>query len=246
MNLTEEYFLEEFQKSYQIPFNKNCELCDVNKELKYPLLPWIVGSKYFETKERIMIIGKPHRGIPGKLLKSMIINPNSKENNCLEWMKNECTWAYWSYTKEILKRIYPNQDVWDFVSFTNIIKCTNTADDGTHIDKTTWKMANQCIKENGIIFKEIEKLKPRTIVFYIFSLFNDFLNEFPFSNEIIDEKSKHNKITCGQKQLPWWERTIKTNWDSKVRDLVTGHPQRMQKKEFVEKIVAWIQNKNVV
>jgi len=212
--------------------------CDA--KLKNPLLPWIVGSKYEGSPERLLFVGKPHRGTPGTAFPSGILDPREPH---LNWLMN-CSWPYWSYTKDIISNIYGDGDPWDHVAITNIIKCTNVGAENsdTSIDKTSYKMAECCIRDLGVIFREISILKPRTVILYTYSFFRDFLRAI--SEAIgavgIDVTPEHHGVQCGRKILGWWERKMSTHWSENIRVLVVGHPERMKRADYVELLTNWI------
>jgi hypothetical protein len=234
-NHTVDFFRAVFEGELSLLSNKTCKQCDAI--LKYPILPWIVGDNFLKSKEKILFVGKPHRGTPGEKLPSGILDPRAPH---LNWLMN-CSWPYWSYTKEILSKLYDTADPWDYCSFTNIIKCTNVGGEGSPTnDETTYNMAKCCIKDLGVIFKEIEILKPQHIIFYTYSLYPEFLVNLPFSDSIKEITNQNHKAKCGKKYLGWWSRVVKTTWSDDVKILVTGHPERMKKDDFVSLIINWI------
>lgn len=233
--------IEKFQHLFELnrwPKNETCKKCDA--KYKSPLLPWLVGSQYEQTKERLLFVGKPHRGEPGKKLESGILDSTKPH---LDWLL-KCNWPYWSYTRSIASELFGDIDPWDYVAFTNIIKCTNVPGDsgnGTS-DRTTKKMAICCIKNNAVIYKEIQLLKPNCIVFFTFDLFRDFLIELPFSDKIEEITKYDNRVKCGNKSIGWWHRRVKTPWNASVSILVTHHPERKKKIEYVNLISNWIKS----
>jgi len=235
-NETLKVFQSEFEDKLKLPNNPVCQRCDA--KIKHPLLPWIVGSKYWDTKERLLFVGKPHRGKAGTLLPSGIFDSTRPH---LDWLMN-CPWAYWSYTKEIAIRLFGEDNPWDFVSFTNIVKCTNVPADGKSYftDKTSYLMAKSCIKDLGVIFHEIELIKPKNIIFYTYSIFKEMLEELPFITSEKEITKKDYRVKCGNKTLPWWERSVTTNWENNVRVLVTGHPQFMNRKDYIALLTKWV------
>ncbi len=101
-------------------------------------------------------------------------------------------------------------------------------------------MAESCIKKLGVIFTEIEVLKPKNIIFYTYSLYPELLIELPFAVSINEVTDKNYKVKCGKKDLGWWVRLVKTRWKDEIKILITGHPERMKKDEFISLIVNWI------
>lgn len=200
----------------------------------------LVGQRFSDSVERILFVGKPHRGTPGGILPSGIIDPRDMVADSL-W---DITWPYWSYTREIAENLY-GPDASDFIGVTNLIKCTNVrADDGelTSTDQTTYGMAESCVLKLGVIWKEVERLEARTVVFYTYGLFRDMLQDVPVAlrRSIQQVTSQDHFVQCRNKRLGWWERKCRTVWTDNLRLLVVGHPERMGRTEFVELLTDWL------
>ncbi|MEB2283044.1 MAG: hypothetical protein OZ922_00030 [Myxococcales bacterium] len=235
-NSTRTIFKLFFERDLHLLKNSICEQCDA--QIRHPLLPWLVGEKFSESAERILFVGKPHRGTPGEILPSGMLDPTDMVANKL-W---DISWPYWSYTREIAKNLY-GDNAPDFIAFTNLIKCTNVgADDGesTSTDKTTRRMAECCVLKLGVIWKEIERLEARTIIFYTYGLFREMLQDIPVARKETIRETTRPGLHCGRKPLGWWERSCETAWTDNFRVLVVGHPERMHRAEFVKLITNWI------
>jgi hypothetical protein len=237
-NITRPIFKLLFERKLRLLANRICEQCDA--QIRHPLLPWLVGEKFSHSTERILFVGKPHRGAPGEILPSGMIDPTGMVANSL-W---DIHWPYWSYTREIAENLY-GQNASDFIAFTNLIKCTNVgADDGesTSTDKTTYGMAECCVLRLGVIWKEVERLKARTIVFYTYGLFRDMLQDVPvaLNGSVLEITQQNHFVPCRNKRLWWWERACRTAWTDNLRLLVVGHPERMGRAEFVELLTNWL------
>jgi len=79
-------------------------------------------------------------------------------------------------------------------------------------------MANLCIRDLKVIFHEIKRLEPKTVIFYTFSLYKELLRDIPqeigaLSCNAITSES--HTVTCGKKLLGWWERQMTTSWSKK-------------------------------
>lgn len=164
------------------------------------------------------------------------------DNNIIDWLMNDCSWAYWSYTREIINKVFNNDSGWDNIVFTNAVKCTNVDGDGA-ADKSTDLMKHQCIDNLNVIFDEIRLAKPKHIVFYTYDFCGANLLSFPFSLGDEAITSRNTKILCGQKKLGWWTRKLKTTWGT-VHVLVTNHPERKKKDEYINSIVDWVKSTN--
>lgn len=237
-NVTHATFQPLFEDELELLNNPVCHQCDA--QIRHPLLPWLVGAKFSDSDERIMFVGKPHRNIPGDVLPSGIIDPTNLVAEEL-W---DVKWPYWSYTREIAEKLY-GENAHEFIAFTNLIKCTNVGaddDDSTSTDKTSYNMAESCVLKLGVTWKEIERLKARTVVFYTYGLYREMLQNIPFAidGSIHEITPINHSVPCKNKQLGWWERKCKTAWTDNLRILVAGHPQFMGKEDFVELLTNWL------
>lgn len=224
-----------YEKQLNIPHNNNCQIC--GSLYKQPLLPWVIGRNYFTENGRIFIGGKPHRGTPKYAIKrvSGVIDGRGRGKDIFD----KENWPYWSYTKAMLEKHYgSSDDGWDHIAFSNVVKCTST----TGKDKTSSNCAIQCIKNNGVIIKEIELLQPRKIIFYTWSMHRCLFKELPFAKDgsITEHTNYDFRLKCGKKELGWWDRTFEATWGEKVDFLIMGHPERMKKSEYVEMVSNWL------
>lgn len=192
-NLTKKFFSPLFDEM-ELGENNFCKKC--NASYKTPLLPWIVGEEYETSEYKLMIVGKPHRGEAEKVSKySFAMNKH------IDWLINDCNWAYFSYSREIAQQLYGSKGI-NKIALTNVVKCTNT--EGK--DKTSEEMLDCCIRKNGVIWQEIKRLKPYNIVFYTYKLCKNYLQELPFQIELIKEEEK--SLFCGRKKIKCWEKII--------------------------------------
>jgi hypothetical protein len=237
-NLSRTIFKSLFESEIKLLKNPICQRCDA--QIRQPLLPWLVGSRFNALAERILFVGKPHRGKPGEVLPSGMIDPTELVTEDL-WNEK---WAYWSYTREIATNLFGPKAA-EFIALTNVIKCTNVGDrdsGSSSTDKTTFRMAECCIQELGVIWKKVEQLKPTTIIFYTHGLFPEMLKVVPIAlaDTIRDITPAGHLIPCRNKRLHWWDRTCATPWTSNLRILVIGHPERMARQEYVALVTNWI------
>lgn len=238
-NVTKDTFQPLYESELRLLENPACSACDAR--IRHPLLPWLVGAQFSNSQERLVFVGKPHRGLPGKVLPSGIIDPSGEMEEL--W---SVSWPYWSYTRKIAETLYgPNAH--EFIAFTNMVKCTNVGAEGgtsTSTDNTTRKMCESCILRLGVVWKEIERLKAKTVIFYTYGLFRHMLQDVPFA---LYESTREitpidNSVPCKNKQLGWWERVCRTVWTDNLRILVVGHPERMGREEFVGLLVKWLES----
>lgn len=233
MSISRETFRSLYEDELMLLKNSVCRNC--SPKYKHPLLPWIVGEKYWKTDERLLFIGKPHRGIPGSILDSGIIDPTDE----IEGDKGLWSWnkPYWRYTKDIAEEIY-GETALQSIALSNVVKCSNTDER----DQTTWDMASKCIAELGVIWREMEVLKPRNIVCYTYSLFPELLREVPIAlpGTTREITGSSNRVPCGEKLLGWWDRAFQARWGEPVRLLVLGHPERMAKADYITRVCRWV------
>ncbi|MDE3021009.1 MAG: hypothetical protein KGI54_04045 [Pseudomonadota bacterium] len=235
--MTRKAIIALFENELSIPRNATCEKCDA--KLKHPLLPWLIGPKFSSTTEKVLFVGKPHRGTPVEVPPSSnIIDP---VNVVSEYWRQP--WPYWRYTREIAEVLY-GDSAKDSIAMTNLIKCTNVEDGEPSTDETTPVMAESCILKLGVFWKEVELIKPKTLVFYTYSLFPEMLEEVPvaFEGTVQEITSRDNWVMCRNKKLGWWDRICKTAWTDNLRLLVAGHPERMGKPEYVKLISDWVRS----
>jgi len=228
-----EKIIDLYQNDLNLPNNEICNTCD--SSFKQPLLPWQIGDKYFTDKGRIFIAGKPHRGTPGNIIDNNIIDGRQMARKFFM----EKSWSYWNYPKTILNTIFDtSEESWEHITFSNIVKCTSTNTQ----DKTSLQCAEHCILQNKVIFKEIEFLKPRKILFFTWNMHRHLFETIPFANSstIIEHTNDTFKKDCGAKKLGWWERSFIAKWGSKVDFLIVGHPERMKKADYVNLITEWL------
>ena len=224
-----------FEQRLALLNNPTCQSCNANPKFKHPLIPWILGSDFHKTRERIIFVGKPHRGIPGKIRESGIIDPT--EGIFSPGGLWDFHWPYWSYTREIVESIYGSNAA-KSICLSNLIKCTNTCGS----DATTREMAVGCVKDLGVVWREIEAIKARTVVFYTYGLYRDLLRDVPCAlpGSVHEITSYDYSVPVRNKMLGWWERSCDTVWWRNLRLLVVGHPERMGRSEYVRLLSSWL------
>ena len=224
--MTEEEILKMYDE-IKIAKNDICADCKVIvNDLCSPVTIWQVGNFFNADKYKILFVGKNARGSLGdfcdctKKADELIENP----------------WAYWSYTKAIFNKIYPNSKVnaWERIAFTNIVKCNNS----TSVDTTKKEIKKNCILKLQVLKREISILKPNYMVFYTGKDYDKYIQEI---FNIKFDTSKRKQI--GARQILWNEFSISEN-DHVTKCLRTAHPERKKKDDFVNSIVEWIKNES--
>ena len=223
----------------ELPQHKVCVDCEA--ETKNPLLPWHIGDSYGDSSDRLVFVGKPHRGIPAGALKLELGILDARKR--AEELFAHTSWPYWRYTRDILKTVYGDATAgWQRIAMLNAVKCTST--EGS--DKTSRQMATSCLSDVGVLGQELEILQPTIIVLYTWSFFKDLFEQpFPQSAKAkctsVHTTWQH-RVACGRKRLGWWHRTFETSWCPELQMLVVGHPERKKRKEYVSLVANWIQD----
>lgn len=239
--------------------NPTCEVC--KPKHKNPLSLWQVGNKFAEDEHKILFVGKTARGDWGEP-ESNGYSQKPLRVAGKRFLKGGS--PYWRYTCEIVSKLYGSpEEGWDRIAFTNIIKCPDTKT----VDKTEDSVKENCICKLAVIQKEIEILEPKNVIFYTGNKYDRYIdnliNELKvyFKAERIDIKErdvflstrigprprgsnrnsrqkKANDLKYCRKEL------IGSNGDKIMRFLITSHPERQPKARFVDKLVAWILQKD--
>ena len=151
LNLTVPTFAPIFEQDLVLLANPPCEACNPHPDLKHPLPPWIPGSRFQETKERIVFVGKPHRGTLDEFRSRGVIDPTAKIFGVNGLWNTH--WPYWSHTREIAGNLYGAHAA-RYICITNLVKWTNTVAQ----DATTREMAVGCVREFRVNWKEKETM----------------------------------------------------------------------------------------
>ena len=215
-----------------------CEICQKCKTENPNLYSkavgcWFVGNAYEEQKKRILFIGKNARGMPAKGYEE-----NQNEKGFLDEFRYtrdglwDVSWSYWNYTRAICKELFGSLGM-EAVAFTNMVKCNGS----DTVDTTTESMKEYCIKDLGVVSKEIEIIKPTHIICYTHTYYDAWL---PFSFDRMNcLKSEYKAI--GKKYMPYAEYDCELG-SSKIKVLRIGHPERLNKEDYISTVVDWVNN----
>lgn len=214
-----------------------------NMRISYPFSPLHVGEEFAgDDTFRIMFVGKTIRGIGnGEELNGHGINDCRGRTDACYSVE---PWPFWSYTRKIVNDLYgvganePEKGLSKIV-ITNIAKCSST--DGS--DNTPVFMKNNCINQLGVIWREIELLKPKNVVFYTGRDFDRFMDYSPhhLRCETIRDKTYYLRSDKGNDGLWWWHRDFfDTNDNVVLRILRTGHPQGKPMLEYTKRVIRWV------
>ena len=224
----------------EIGRNEICLHCkDKNDMFTNPLTPYIISDKLSEEKDRVMFIGKVAIGDSfGTLINEMLEDVTEFGEEFLETSSR----AYYSYTKEIVEEYYGGFDkAFKHITFSNMIKCNNE----TVNDTTPYDAKICCIDKNKFIWKEVDIIKPRRIIFYTHYYYDDFIEKFRPQNCLFikDITSKENRIEIGNKTSLYWHREFYDHSNNLICSyLRTSHPMMKNREDFVSSIIAWLRS----
>lgn len=236
----------------QIGLGKN-DICKKCKPLNNtPVSIRIVGNKFAEDEYKVLFVGKTVWSNWSKGEDSDI--NKSKKYKYIDASKD--SWPpkekflekgkpFWRYTREIASKLYggsPEKAV-ERIAVTNIIKC---ADSNKSQDTTRRSVKENCIIELGVIRNEIKILKPKHIVFYTCTKYDDFIERLKFGGkQEMGEKLKFPRLyRKGQCPLHLWQiNHYDRNGHISMKWLRTSHPQGQKIERFVDIVVSWIKGK---
>jgi hypothetical protein len=140
-----------------------------NKHCTTPLSPYLIADEEILPKDRIMFIGKTARGSDFGEETDMFYEDVTVFGN--DFIRNN-SWAFYSYTREVIKRYFGSIDAGiKHISYSNLIKCN---DDSTR-DNISYITKQYVLNENRFIWKEINIIQPKRLIFYSHSYYDDLL-----------------------------------------------------------------------
>ncbi len=234
--MTKEELFESY-KNLNLGKNPICEKCiEFNNSSFFskPISVWKVGDEFQNETNRILFVGKVHRGENlGPMINDSFQDATKVGNSLLEYN----SWAYWSYTREIIKSVHGNiKKGKEKIAFTNLIKCNNSRT----TDETTDFTKKSCLSDLKVVWNEIKILKPNKIIFYTNTDYDNYIINYKPSENFEDLTDKHKKVKIGAKFMPWWNRVFyDENGEIITEFLRVGHPERLKKAEFISKVSNW-------
>jgi len=202
--------------------------------LWFPMGAFLAGSKMGNQKIKLLIVGKAARGDLGSASEYGYGLKCGRDlyNGNNAWKSS--SWAFWGYTRQIVEMVFGNSCV-ENIAITNIIQCNNSL----NVDTTRYSTKQHCIEELGAIKEEIRIVNPNTIVFYTAVGYYEF-TRFAF-DEFTEKVS--TRISIGKKEMLWQEGAGIID-GAFINTLCTGHPERMNKREYTNAVVEWIKRVN--
>lgn len=218
--------------------NSICKKCvSINgSSFSKPISIWKVGKNFPEDEYKILFVGKVARGNTTKnIIDGLFIDSTKLGDQLL----TTCKWPYWSYTRKIIENLYGTIETGkENVAFSNLIKCNSSMT----TDKSENLIKKYCIDELKVIWREIEILRPKKIIFYTNWDYDNFIEGFRPTDNFEDIKNNKHKIKIGAKNMPYWNRVFYDNNGAVLLEFLRiGHPERKKKSEFVNKITNWIE-----
>tara|TARA_R110002124_G_scaffold48026_4_gene142192 strand:+ start:14703 stop:15416 length:714 start_codon:yes stop_codon:yes gene_type:complete len=229
----------EFYNEIKLGQNDICRRCMESNNTSFfskPISIWKVGKAFKTEPNKILFVGKVHRGSKlGPIVNNLFEDVTNIGNQFLE----SNSWAYWSYTREIIKAVHGDiKNGKEKIAFTNLVKCSNSITK----DRTTNHTKRSCLSELKVVWKEIEILKPTKIIFFTNTDYDHYILNFKPSENFKDIKNNSNKVKIGKKYMPWWNRVFfDENGKVFTEFLRIGHPERLKKVDFINKVSNWAQ-----
>lgn len=228
----------EFKKMYReigLGVSDICKQCrEENACLSSPFSIWQKGKNFDKTEYRLMFIGKTARGNPEGYPWGYIDNAYIDTTIAAQDMWNQFAVkgaAYWKYTRQISEQIFGEDEGWESIAFTNIMKCNKS----TTVDMTNDSLKTNCIDRMKVVKVEISVVSPLCIVFITGVRFDNHIKGI---FDKIEDNSQSN-VVIGKKKMPWWEFKG-TIGNKNMRVLRIGHPERMKREPYINFVVDWV------
>jgi|LakMenEpi03Aug12_release.lakeMendotaPanAssembly.Ray.scaffolds.fasta_scaffold615313_1 uracil-DNA glycosylase len=225
-------------KLEKIGENEFCTKCRLETDIcTTPLSPYLISDNFTNPNERIMFVGKTARGCDfGNETDSFYENVLEFGN---DFIRNN-SWSFFSYTREIILRYFKDlEEGLKKSSYSNLMKCNNES-----TQDTTQNLSKElCLNSNKFIWKEINIIKPKRIIFYSHYYYDSFIDNFKPENccKIIDKTSQENTVPIGQKFAYHWHREF---YDKEGKFICaflrTSHPERLNKNDFVNNVLKFL------
>jgi hypothetical protein len=227
-----------FQMYSDIAIGKN-EICAdcirkaIGAPLSKPISFWTVGNKFTDDPFKVLFVGKTARGNPGVDHGKGYLDARTVGTDLFF----SSAWHYWSYTNEIVRRLYKSEaEGWQRIAFTNLVKCNNSSAS----DNTPPERMHNCLSRLGVFRREVEILKPKRIVFYTHWDYDEYIASFRYGETYSDVTARSATRPNGKRAIPWWHRQFYSEGRVVMEFLRTSHPERKSKEEYVSDIVGWI------
>jgi hypothetical protein len=237
-----------FEMYRQLSLGKNdiCRECNPNDKLEIPLAIYYVGDEFHSSNDTIFFVGKTAVGGEGIGVEVDGLFTDTKgfgeESLDLTERRSKQRKIY-TYTHEIIKRYYGSYELGKkFIALSNSVKCN----DGSTVDNTTDEIRENCMDKLKVIWKELEILNPKRIIFYTGRKYDDFIDRFNPSGCFKSEHIEDNEIDC------WWHKRFYKQDMTVLCDILrVYHPDVFRfigdedGEEYINKIVNWLQQTKI-
>jgi hypothetical protein len=229
----------EMYKNISVGRSAICQECNKDGELDFPLSIYFVGEKFHPSADTVLFVGKTAVGGEGigAFINDSFYDTTDFGEKSLDGNAHKS--SFYSYTNEIIETYYGSyEEGKKFTALTNLVKCNN----GSTKDETTYVIKEHCINHLKVIWREVEILKPKRIIFYTGRDYDDFIDAF-----IPDNFCSYNDIEDNEQEC-WWHRQFVNKDNITVCDILrVYHPDYMRyvggqaKENYISKIVDWLQ-----
>lgn len=215
---------------YHLGKSEACQRCrQASTGLSRPISIWHVGTSYEESPYKVLFVGKAARG---SIVEAPFYMDTVEDATVIAAdLYYNSGWAFWGYTRAIASAVYGEENAWEQIALTNMVKC-NRSDT---VDTTIQDAKISCAE---YLRREIALLCPRHIVFYTNAGYDEAIQR-AFDRI---EDSQYQDFPCGKKAMHLWAFTGVIG-ESRIKAIRTGHPERMKKGDFTSRIIDFILGK---
>ncbi len=232
-------------KECSIGSNPICQRCRTHEKKKFgrlsnPVSFWHIGEQFQADPNRCLFIGK--NTVDGSDFPVIDGVHDTRLGGRVLYLYGHS--PFWTYTDKIVRRAYDlsnRRETLSCIAITNLIKCNHSTGEECG-DTTSDSMRQSCLEQLGVVWKEVDILKPRHIILYTgASDYDSHIERFHYGDAFQDENetNKSTQIPLGKNRLPWWERNFYSNKQLVLRMLRTGHPQG-KSIEYIDHVAEWL------
>jgi hypothetical protein len=230
----------EMYQHLQIGRNEICQDCRKVDDLEFPNSIYYIGEKFHSSEDTIFFVGKTAVSeAPSNEKNDLFIDAMEFGEDSLDLREPKSKQRkFYSYTHEIIERYYGDYNAGkQYVALSNLMKCNN----GSTKDTTKTGVKVQCLDNLKVIWREVEILKPKRIIFYTGRNYDNFIDRF---NPLGSFKSDH--IEKNEKDCWWHKRFYAQDMTIMCDILRVYHPDaftyigEQEGEEYITKVVAWL------
>jgi len=201
----------------------------------YPEQIPFIGSKYESEPHRLMFVGIETYGNPERTSLDTDYEKSRFKTELIEEYFKEKKKPFWRWVNEISTSVINSKDedyVLSCIAYTNLHKCEVRLSD---MDSSNYELDDMsfenCIRNQGWIFKEIEELKPKNVIVFAGRKDEGRLAKLFLGNEKLFSNFNYSKYSdLTSKQLERWKNDVFIHLrDGDRRFIITNHPQGTSK-----------------